>query len=375
MKTTLAFCLCLAACGMPHPAQLLDTDIETDSKYVYLITPWIDFTKAERVQALIEARRMIVATLREEFPPNIVTRHAIDALRSMEDERIAAVLDLADKWINDHQDRLNRFGLRLQNFMPSAAIISFGGGGQVQIDNDKLAKGVKREVAKEVAKEVAEEAAETAAKTAKGAVPKRVGIAAGGMGLLRNGGSFTIGIIIVPVKVIKIHKLTKDVVESRFRFRMSVVGIPDVNIVVQGQKRGKMGGRLGLGFVFGELQKPQDFSGFSLGYSLNYKYGATELAHRFNKDGRSTLGFYDKDDKWQERMGHGLNIKVAALKRNLKGVFQNIYVIASSRLGLQQGRDHEYNAGPVIKLNRLIELLTGQDLSELESTDKQPAKE
>ena len=373
MKVTPTFglLLCLAACGGQQVAQLADTDIEVDSKYIYLVTPWIDFTKPDRVQALIEARRLIVAALRDEFPSNIVTRNAIDALQVMDDKRIAAVLAVADKWVNEHQDRLNRFGFRPQNLIPSAAIISFGGGGQLKMNNDKLDKGVTREVGKEVV----EEAAKTAAKTTKKAVPKRVGLAAGGMGLLKNGGSFTIGIVIVPVKIIKIHKITKEVATSWYRFRMSVVGIPDVNIVVQGQKRGKMGMRMGLGFVFGELQKPQDFSGFSIGYSLNYKYGATELAHRFNKEGRSTLGFYDKDRKWQERMGHGLNIKVAALKRSIKGTFQNIYVIASSRLGLQQGSDHEYNAGPVIKLNQIIELLTGQDFSELETEDKQASQE
>ena len=69
MKVTLIFCLLLwlAACGGQQVAQLLDTDIEADSKYIYLVTPWIDFTKADRVQALIEARRLIVATLRKEF--------------------------------------------------------------------------------------------------------------------------------------------------------------------------------------------------------------------------------------------------------------------------------------------------------------------
>ena len=372
MKVTLIFCLLLwlAACGGQQVAQLLDTDIEADSKYIYLVTPWIDFTKADRVQALIEARRLIVATLRKEFPPNVVTRNAIDALNSMENKRIAEALELADKWVNAHQDRLNRFGFRPQNFIPSAAIISFGGGGQLQIDNDGLEKTVKREVA--------EGAAKAGAKTARTAATssKRIGVAAGGLGLLKNGGSFTIGIVIVPVKVTKIHKITKEVEESWYRFRMSVVGIPDVNIVVQGQKRGKIGLRMGLGFVFGDLQKPQDFSGFSIGYSLNYKYGTRELEHRIDKsDSRLLLGFEDANGNWHDRMGHGLNIKVAALKRSLKGAFQNIYVIASSRLGLQQGSDHEYNAGPVIKLNKIIELLTGQDLSELEAEDKQPPKE
>lgn len=348
--------LLLSACADEPPAQLMDTTIETDNKYIYLTTPWIDFTKADRVQALIEARHLIVTTLQQEFSDNIVTRKAITALQSMDDARLAEVLELADKWINDHQDRLNRFGFRPQNFIPSAAIISFGGGGQLSVGNDKLSNNVTGEAA--------QEAAESAAKKAP-ALPKRVGLAAGGAGLLKNGGSFTIGIVIVPVKVIKIHKITKDVEESWYRFRMSVVGIPDVNIAVQGQKRGKVGLRLGFGFVFGELQDPQDFSGFSIGYSLNYKYGKTELEHRVDKEGRAMLGFVDNQGAWQERMGHGLNIKVAALKREIKGVFQNVYVIASARLGLQQGSDHEYNAGPVIKLNKILELLTGQDLSEL----------
>ena len=343
--------LCLLlACGVQYTAQVLDTDIEADDKYVYLITPWIDFTKADRVQALIEARRMIVTALQREFPSNIVTRKTIAALSSMDDKGIAEVMSLADKWINNHQDRLNRFGFRLQNFIPSAAIISFGGGGRLHIDSDKLTKS-------------------TTSKASK--VSPRAGLAAGGLGLLKNGGSFTIGIIIVPVKVIKIHKITKEVEEAWYRFRMSIVGIPDVNLVVQGQKRGKVGLRMGLGFVFGELQKPQEFSGFSIGYSLNYKYGKQELQTRADKDGRTMLGFEDANGVWQERMGHGLNIKVAALKRSLQGAFQNIYVIASSRLGLQHGSDHEYNAGPVIKLNKILELLTGQDLSELHAKDKQ----
>ncbi len=371
MKMLITICalICGAACGRQQVAWLMDTDIEADSKYIYLVTPWIDFTKADRVQALIEARRLIVATLRQEFPPNVVTRKAIDALNSMENDRIAEVLELADKWINSHQDRLNRFGFRPQNFIPSAAIISFGGGGQLKVGNDKLQKAVTPKATESTAK-----AATKAAKTLS-ASNKRAGLAAGGLGLLRNGGSFTIGIVIVPVKVIKIHRITKDVEESWYRFRLSIVGIPDVNVVVQGQKRGKVGLRVGLGFVFGELQKPEDFSGFSIGYSLNYKYGSKELATRVDKDGRSTLGFLDSQGNWQERVGHGLNIKVAALKRSIKGAFQNVYVIASSRLGLQQGRDHEYNAGPVIKLNKLIELLTGQDLSELETEAEQPAEE
>jgi len=368
MKMLAIFCLlaCSAACGVQQAAQLLDTSIEADDKYIYLVTPWIDFTKADRVQALIEARRLIVTTLRQEFPSNIVTRNSIDALNSMESSRIKEVLDLADKWVNEHQDRLNRFGFRPQDFIPSAAIISFGGGGQLQVDNSATGKVLNREVAKGAAK--------AGAKTAA-ASNKRVGVAAGGLGLLKNGGSFTIGIVIVPVKVTKIHKITKEVEESWYRFRMSIVGIPDVNIIVQGQKRGKVGLRLGVGFVFGELQKPQDFSGFSMGYSLNYKYGAKELTPRVDNGGRTTLGYVDDKGNWHERMGAGLNIKVAALKRSLKGTFQNIYVIASSRLGLQQGSDHEYNAGPVIKLNKLIELLTGQSLSELETENKQPAKE
>ena len=343
--------LCLLiACGGQPTAQVLDTDIDSDGKYIYLITPWIDFTKADQVQALLEARRMIVTALQREFPTSIVTRKAIESLSSMDDKGIADILTLADKWINNHQDRLNRFGFRLQNFIPSAAIISFGGGGQLHIDSDKLAKNAQSKASK---------------------ASPRAGLAAGGLGLLKNGGSFTIGIIIVPVKVIKIHKITKEVEESWYRFRMSIVGIPDVNLVVQGQKRGKVGLRMGLGFVFGELQKPQEFSGFSIGYSLNYKYGKQELQTRADKDGRTMLGFEDANGAWQERMGHGLNIKVAALKRNLKGAFQNIYVIASSRLGLQHGSDHEYNAGPVIKLNKILELLTGQDFSELNAKDKQ----
>ncbi len=368
MRTVAALSLVLSvvACGEQRVAQLKDTDIEMDSKYIYLTTPWIDFTKAERVQALLEARRLIVTALREEFPPHIVTRRTIDALNSMADERLAEVIASADKWINDHQDRFNRFGFRLQDFIPSAAIISFGGGGQLLV-GDNLKKKATREVAAE--------ATEAATKTAKAASGARAGLAAGGMGLLRNGGSFTIGVVIVPVKIIKIHKLTKEVEESWYRFRMSVVGIPDVNIVVQGRKRGKVGLRMGLGFVFGELQRPQDFSGFSVGYSLNYKYGATELLHRVDQDGRVMLGSEDKNGKWQERRGVGLNIKVAALKRSIKGAFQNIYVVASSRLGLQQGSDHEYNAGPVIKLNKLIELLTGQDLSDLGDDAERRASE
>lgn len=370
MRMAMTLCLLLAACGSQQLAQLMDTDIEADDKYIYLVTPWIDFTKADRVQALIEARRLIVTALRQEFPPNVVTRNAVDALNSMDNKRIAEALATADKWINDHQDRLNRFGFRPQNFIPSAAIISFGGGGQLQVDNDTTAKTAKREAAKGAAK--------AGTKTAKAAAEsnKRVAAVAGGLGLLKNGGSFTIGIVVVPVKLIKIHKLTKEVEESWFRFRMSIVGIPDVNIVVQGQKRGKVGLRMGLGLVFGELQSPQDFSGFSIGYSLNYKYGAKELKHRIDESsGRAMLGFEDANGKWHERMGHGLNIKVAALKRSLKGAFQNIYVIASSRLGLQQGSDHEYNAGPVIKLNKIIELLTGQDFSELEVEEYRSAEE
>ena len=376
MKTVVTFCLllCLAACGSQQMAQLKDTDIEADSKYIYLVTPWIDFTKTDRVQALIEARRLIVTALREKFPPNVVTRKTIDALNSMEDKRIAEVLATADKWVNDHQDRLNRFGFRPQNFIPSAAIISFGGGGQLQVDNDTANDTTSKTTKREVAQGAAKAGSKTTKATA--AANKRVAAAAGGMGLLKNGGSFTIGIVIVPVKVIKIHQVTKEVEESWFRFRISIVGIPDVNIVVQGQKRGKVGMRMGLGFVFGELQSPQDFSGFSVGYSLNYKYGSKELTHRIDESsGRAMLGFEDAAGNWHERMGHGLNIKVAALKRSIKGTFQNIYVIASSRLGLQQGSDHEYNAGPVIKLNRIIELLTGQDLSELESEDKRTGKQ
>ena len=367
MKTALLYSLLvLTACGGGSSARLMDTDIETDSKYIYLVTPWIDFTKAERAQALIEARRLIVATLQEEFPHNMVTENAITALNSMEDKRIREVLALADKWINDHQDRLNRFGFRLQNFIPSAAIISFGGGGQMNKLNGKIDDNAVRKAATETG--------QAAQKVSKAAGSARTSLAASGAGLLRNGGSFTIGIVIVPVKVIKIHKVTKDIEESWYRFRMSIVGIPDVNLVVQGQKRGKVGLRMGLGFVFGELQKPQDFSGFSVGYSLNYKYGKTELQHRTDDDGRAILGFYDNDGNWHERMGHGLNIKVAALRRSIKGsaAFQNIYVIASSRLGLQHGSDHEYNAGPVIKLNKLVELLTGQDLTAI-TPDKNTA--
>lgn len=356
----LALVLVLTACGDGRFAVLKDTDIETDSKYVYISTPWSDFTKSERVQALIEAKRMIIETLQRELPDNMVTRRAVAALSDSNNKKIAEILQLTEKWINDHQDRLNRFGFRPQDFIPSAAIISFGGGGKLDVSHDKLPSGAK----KKASEEVTEAVANAARKKVKAG---RAGAAIGGLGLLKNGGSFTIGVIIVPMKVIKIHKITKEVSESWYRFKMSIVGIPDVNLVVRGQKRGKAGLRMGLGFVFGELQDPKDFSGFSIGYSLNYKYGAQELTPRIGKDERSTLGFYDKDSNWQERKGHGLNIKVAALKRKIRGIFQNIYVIASSRLGLQQGSDHEYNAGPVIKLNKIIELLTGQDFSDLES--------
>lgn len=358
----LVFVLTLTACGDGQFNAPKDTTIETDSKYIYLSTPWVDFTKAERVQALIEAKRMIIETLQREIPDNIVTRRAVAALGDSNKQEVEEILETADKWINDHQDRLNRFGFRLQDFIPSAAIISFGGGGKLDIGNDKLAR--------ETASEATEAAADAAKKKAK---VGRAGAAIGGLGLLKNGGSFTIGVIIVPMKVVKIHKLTKEVSESWYRFKMSIVGIPDVNLVVRGQKRGKAGLRMGLGFVFGELQDPKDFRGLSIGYSLNYKYGAQELTSKI-EDGRSTLGFLDKNGKWQERKGHGLNIKVAALKREVRGIFQNIYVIASSRLGLQQGSDHEYNIGPVLKLNKIVELITGQDFSDLES-DKLPVSD
>ena len=343
------------SCSHEPVARHKDTAIVSDKKYVYLSTPWVDFTKRDRLQALLEAKKVIITALRRQFPDNRVTRAVIDNLEKMDNKELDSVLTLSEEWINDHQDRLNRFGFRPQNFIPSAAIISFGGGGKLDFANDKIPDNASKNTAKQ---EVIDRAKKVPA-VARGA-------AIGGLGLLRNGGSFTVGIIIVPMKVIKIHKITKEVEESWFRFKMSVVGIPDVNLVVQGNKRGRAGLRLGIGLVFGELQEPEDFGGFSIGYSFNYKYGATELVRRVDKDGRSLLGFFDNNDNWHERKGHGINIKVAALMRSFSASFQNVYVIASYRLGLQQGSDHEYNAGPVLKLNRLLELLTGQNLSELD---------
>ena len=351
--------LVLTSCSHEPVAWHKDTRIVADNKYIYLSTPWVDFTKRDRLQALLEAKRIIVATLRRQFPDNSVTEEVIDKLEATDREELERVLVMTERWINDHQDRLNRFGFRPQNFIPSAAIISFGGGGKLDFANDKIPASSGKSVAKQGSEELS--------KLRKvPAVGGKAGVAMGGLGLLRNGGSFTVGIVIVPMKIIKIHKITKEIEESWYRFKMSVVGIPDVNLVVQGSKRGRAGLRLGVGLVFGELQDPEDFGGFSIGYSFNYKYGATELVQRVDKEGRSLLGFFDNDNVWHERKGHGINIKVAALMRSLGASFQNVYIIASYRLGLQQGSDHEYNAGPVLKLNRLLELLTGQDLSELD---------
>ena len=338
-------------CSHEPVAQPKDTTIVSDNKYVYLSTPWVDFTRRDRLQALLEAKRVIIATLHRQFPNNSVSETVIDNLQAQDSKKFDHALKMAEQWINNHQDRLNRFGFRPQDFIPSAAIISFGGGGKLDFTNDKIPVDNK---------------ATSKQGTAAKKVPS-VGRAAaiGGLGLLRNGGSFTVGIVIVPMKVTKIHKITKEIEESWYRFKISIVGIPDVNLVVQGNKRGRAGLRLGVGLVFGELQDPEDFGGLSVGYSFNYKYGATELVKKVDKEGRSLLGFFDKDNVWHERKGHGVNIKVAALMRSFSASFQNVYVIASYRLGLQQGSDHEYNAGPVLKLNRLLELLTGQDLSEL----------
>lgn len=350
----------LTSCSHEPVAQHKDTAIVSDNKYIYLSTPWVDFTKRDRLQSLLEAKKIIIATLRRQFPDNSVSKTVIDNLEATDSKELERVLALTERWINNHEDRLNSFGFRPQNFIPSAAIISFGGGGKLDFANDKIPANA----GKNVAKQGGEELSKLRKVPAVGG--GKAGVAMGGLGLLRNGGSFTIGIVIVPMKVIKIHKITKEVEESWYRFKMSVVGIPDVNLVVQGSKRGRAGLRLGVGLVFGELQDPKDFGGFSIGYSFNYKYGATELVQRVDKEGRSLLGFFDNNNVWHERKGHGLNIKVAALMRSLGASFQNVYVIASYRLGLQQGSDHEYNAGPVIKLNRLLELLTGQDLSEVD---------
>lgn len=352
-KYAICLSVVLISCSHEPVARLLDTAIVSDNKYIYLSTPWVDFSRRDRLQALLEAKKIIIEALRRQFPNNYVTESIVNSLKATNSEELAHILKMTERWINNHQDRLNQFGFRPQDFIPSAAIISFGGGGKLDFANDKIPENSGKNIAKQG--------------RPNRRVAGRGAVAMGGLGLLRNGGSFTVGIVIVPMKVIKIHKITKEVEESWYRFKMSVVGIPDVNLIVQGNKRGRAGLRLGIGLVFGELQDPEDFGGFSIGYSFNYKYGTTELVQRVDKEGQSLLGFYDNDNVWHERKGHGLNIKVAALMRNLSASFQNVYIIASYRLGLQQGSDHEYNAGPVLKLNRLLELLTGQDLSDIDN--------
>ena len=354
MRAVLFFLL--VSCGNSSSSRLANTTIGEDSKYVYIATPWVDFSKEEQRQALLEAKKIIIETLHERIPNNKISKTVIELLNSAPDKQLTDTLKKMENWVNNHQDRFNKFGFRLYDLIPSALIISIGGAVmQSRRHNYEVAKAGGKKISKEIAEE--------ASSLGKG---KLAGLGVAGVNLLQKGGSLTIGIIIIPYRVSKIHKITKEVKESRYRFKVSLVGIPDVSIVVRAEDHSNLSLRLGLGFVFGELNDPDEFSGFSFGYSLNYRFGNQSLTTRLDENSATRLGFYE-GSKWHDHKGNGLNIKIAALKRNFKGLFQNVYVIASTRHGILQDTYHEYNAGPVLKLNKIVEMFTGQDFTEMET--------
>ena len=332
-----------------------DTEITEDNRYIYVSTPWSDFTRRERVEALATAKHMIMRVLEERIPYYRVTRNLIKRFGNTSDRELTDSLHGIEKWLNEHQDRFNRFGFRGQDLIPSALIISVSGGGFANARGNRVGASVAKEIA------------EAGRKKPVG------GAGLAGINFFNKGGSITIAFIIVPFMLTKIDKLTKKVSVSKYRFKVSVVGIPDVAITVHGDNNARLNMGVGVGFVFGELNDPKDFSGFSFGYSLNYRFSKVNLQYRVDDDGLLRLGHYE-GKAWQDAKGQGLNIKIAALKRNLKGLFQNIYVIASSRFGLTHNTDHEYSTGPVLKINKIIELITGQDMNRLDHRDE-PAAE
>lgn len=332
-----------------------DTEITEDNRYVYISTPWVDFTRQERVEALTSAKRMVMQVLEDRIPYYRITKDLIKKFSNTSDRDITESLQGIEKWLNEHQDRLNRFGFRAQDLIPSALIISVNGSGLTS---------ARARLGATAAKEIAE----------AGKKKPVGGLGLAGANFFNKGGSITIAFIIVPFMLTKIDKLTKKIIESKYRFKVSVVGIPDVAIVVHGSSDARLDMGVGVGFVFGELDDPKDFGGFSFGYSLIYRFSNKNIHYRADDDGLVRLGYYD-GNVWKDAKGRGLNIKVAALKRSLKGLFQNVYVIASSRFGVTHNTDHELSTGPVLKINKIMELITGQDMNGLEASRKTPDKQ
>ena len=253
---------------------LFSHEVYHTRSHLYLSIPYHQFTMEDRVKSIMSAQNIIKERLEEIISEDVLDKDTFDELFSETNER--AFEDLVVD-INDYleDERVGYF--RFENLVPTAFMVLISG---------------------------------------KISVNFKIGAGASG----------TVAFIVVPTKVIRINKITREV-NSYVKFHIGVTFFPviDVGFGVGAE----MVKRAGVGIIWGELASPSDFNGVSLGISGSVS------------------------------MGLGNNLKLGALL-GLAGV-KNFYAMAMLSVGASANAEVHLNLGAVIPLNDVVTAIVNDE--------------
>jgi hypothetical protein len=204
---------------------LAKTEVYQDQTYIYFKTPLKELAQYERRHLIRESMDLLLGYVKQylSFSTQLNQRGQIELLKSAHDQLDPMVADV-EKYVNPR----NLPGLRWVDAIPSGILVFAGGA---------FTQGLK----------------------------------------LSGGGSVSLGVVIVPSRVIVIEKTTQKVT-TYYPLETALVLMPSLNLGV-GVGGGGPRIRVGAGLIWGTLESPEDFAGLSMGISggitalqgVNYK--------------------------------------------------------------------------------------------------------
>ncbi len=273
-------------------SEVKDTAILNKGRYVYFTTPWRDFVSSERAEAVVDAQNFVVGRMKKVFPDSEITEATSKELNANK-QQIEDILKDADSWFLDKRDEINEIGIDFKTVLvPSAFMIVTG-------------------------------------------MKKTINTAVGG------GFDITVGAVVIPTKVTRIDKVTKDV-KTWTSLRVSLVGLPAIQVGAGVGVDLGVTYKFGVGMIWNKLDRPEDFTGFAAGFAGSYN------------------------------MGFGNSVKVGLLKRDSKSdTLGNPFAFASWNTGAAAQTEWHGFGGYVLPLSKYVKALA---LSEEITVEKTSSK-